>query len=88
MKGIVLSDLLNEAKTVEAPKPKPIKITAILMETGEWNVYNYELRANRKYVLIQKEYFSDTEYPDLFLAVEHGIETYLYRGHWNDGVTE
>jgi hypothetical protein len=86
MKGIVLSELLNEANTEEAPKLKPIKLVKWL-DDGEF-VDSFLLRGDypKRLVLLAKNY-SSTEY-DAIWALDEDGEGLFYLGHWNDGVTE
>jgi hypothetical protein len=86
MKGIVLSELLNESKQEEAPKLKPIKLVKWL-DGGEF-VDSLLLRGDypKRLVLLAKNY-SSTEY-DAIWAHDGKDVGLFYLGHWNDGVTE
>lgn len=86
MKGIILSELLN-TKQEDAPKLKPIEVTQCLDVSGGWNaIVGYKPHKNEKFILLQKHYFVGKD--DLFLGFLHHESVFLYRGQWNDGVTE
>ena len=86
MKGIVLSDLLNEAKTEESPELKPIYLSQSLNVFGNWNPADRLGYASRQHVLLERRYFHNGD--DLIWAQTGEACGTLYRGHWNDGVTE
>jgi hypothetical protein len=86
MKGIVLSELLNESEQEEASKPKPIKLVKWL-GNGEF-VDSFLSRSEypKRLVLLARNY-SSTEY-DAIWAHDGKDAGLFYLGHWNDGVTE
>ena len=90
MKGIVLSELLNEAKTEEAPKLKPIefvksaKSKSIGFDFGE---VNFKPSHYESVVLLLRNYGNGGL--DAMWAVSRTeSNSCFYLGHWNDGVTE
>jgi hypothetical protein len=85
MKGIVLSELLNEAKQEEAPKLKPIEF----VKCAEDAIFEDAFAPARDYdrvVLLCKNYYG-TEYDAIWAFDSDGTGAF-YLGHWNDGVTE
>jgi hypothetical protein len=91
MKGIVLNDLLNESKTEEAPKLKPIEYVACLQADGSWRLRkDFNLtekdQSHLRHILLEKGYFSGVD--DLIMVIGTVVRNELYRGKWNDGVTE
>jgi hypothetical protein len=91
MKGIVLSELLNESEQEKAPKLKPIEYVACLMNDGKWLDKDHfrmteEKLRTKPHILVQRRFFVDGD--DLFLVEQPHNYQETYRGKWNDGVTE
>jgi hypothetical protein len=87
MKGIVLSELLNQSKQKDAPKKlKPIELVRIPNLNGGAGHIAESRPAAWKHVMLLAEDF--LEGLDLIWATDSGENGVLYLGHWNDGVTE
>jgi hypothetical protein len=89
MKGIVLSELLNEAKTEEAPKLKPIEFVKVATLNNSGYAFFDAGRFPKDYesvILLECGYAYESL--DAMWATGHNGASAFYLGHWNDGVAE